>query len=379
VVAAVDIAGADQLATELDAQHPAEISTLVSAWAAWYRARIGRSAPSAWDDERGSYRFSLAANVDGQDVHLVADRYRGGTLDWSDLSAVATGSASPTTAAPQVRTDVVLPTPVEYAGGPARRLFELEHANVSFGAIAGAPVDLATSLLVEMALVFSGTWFVIPVPMPASALGRIDGVAVTDTFGEVTQLGRRIRSPGWRMFEVGDGALADLLALIPTITHSITGPAIEQLSLRRDEQANVLWAIEDTVADALGLPTTVEHARGSRPAAGAAWSYVPMTAPPESWFPLVRRDRRFVGATLRPAPSSATPRGALLAGWPAVGHLATDVTSDGLRLARHWQMTRARGGEHAIWVSRLERTGPGPAASGTAADQLVPPADVTSA
>lgn len=40
---------------------------------------------------------------------------------------------------------------------------------------------------------------------------------------------------------------------------SLEGPAIERLALGRDEAANVVWAIEDTLADELGLPVTVEH------------------------------------------------------------------------------------------------------------------------
>ncbi len=208
-------------------------------------------------------------------------------------------------------------------------------------------------------------------------LGRIDEITVTDAFGTKTTLTHRIRSPGWRMFEcASEPSLADLLVVIPTAEAALEGPAIESVSLGIDEAANVAWASEDTVADALGLPQRVDHTR-PQPSASATRRYVPLLAPPDSWFPLVRRgtsptDARFVGASLRALPPR-TPRGHILSGWPHVGFLAGEVPLEGLRIERRWQVAIGTGGRRALWLSRADRIGRGPAASGVAADQILQP------
>jgi hypothetical protein len=383
VVAAIATHGLPAIATHLDPGF--DLSPLISTWLAGYQARTGRAAPSAWDAELAAYRFSLEATVDDLDVSLDANAYRGGTLDWCDFTARTTPHAVTTSARPPTsnRPRTVLPAPLEFAGGPARRFFELEREGATFSLLSGAPPDVATALLVEVALVFGGDWFVAPVPMPVGTLGRIDRITVVDTFGDSTVLSGRIRSPGWRMFELaGDPAAANLLAILPTVTAALEGPPIESIALVRDEAANVVWAVEDVAADALGLPQAISHDPPALPASELN-EYIPFIPPPASWFPLVRRDGnavRFVGAGIHGAGAPQVPRGRLLDGWPHVGFLAADVSSEGLRIERRWQLAvgRATGtpagpAPRAVWISRTDRIASGPASSGVAADQIVPP------
>jgi hypothetical protein len=104
--------------------------------------------------------------------------------------------------------------------------------------------------------------------------------------------------------------------------------------------------------------------------------YVPLVSPPASWFPLVRRESnattRFVGAALRSL-AATSPRGRVLAGWPHVGFVANDVPLEGLRIERRWQLAVGTGGRRALWISRADRIGRGPATSGVTADQIVQP------
>jgi hypothetical protein len=390
VVAAIAARGVPAVAAQLDAGF--DLGPLLTSWLAGYQAKTGRAAPSAWNVERAAYTFTLEATIGDRDIALAATDYRGGTLDWCDFTASTAARA--TTARPPmppvtaVRT--VLPAPLEFTGGPARRFFEIEPAGASFGLLAGAPPDVATALLVEIALVFGGDWFVAPVPLPVGTLGRVDRITVVDSFGESTVLAGRIHTSGttpstsWRMFELSsppdDTAAAGLLAILPTVTGALEGPAIESVALVRDEIANLVWALEDLAPDALGLPRSISHAVPVLPGA-AVHEYVPLVPPPASWFPLVRRDgkaARFVGASIHGAPSGPAPRGRLLDGWPHVGFLADDVGADGFRVERRWQLAvgRATGAgpaPRAVWISRTDRLGDGPASSGVTADQIVAP------
>jgi hypothetical protein len=349
----------------------ATVVTALTAWNAAYQRRTGRAGPSAWNEPAARYQFSLRATVGTNDIVLAANDYRGGTLDWCDFDA--TTAAATATEAPIKNSVSVLPVPLEFSGGPARRFFELERGGASYGALVGTAPDLGTAMLVEVTLVFGGDWFVAPVSLPVGALGRVDTIVVTDSFGGTTTISNRLRSPNWRMFECGsDPSVADFLAIVPTVSAALEGPAIEVLVLGRDESANAVWAIEDVVCDPLGLPVLVDHAMP--PATPHdTWTYEPLVAPPPGWYPLVRRDDAFVGAALRPVQISASPRGRLLASFPAVGFLTDDVPSEGLTIERRWQFAIAADGTRALWITRAERIGRGSANSGVLADQLRSP------
>ena len=367
----------DITAQQLDAgADPVALLVVLRAWAAAYRERTGRAAPSAWDAASGRYQFSVVATVGDNDVWLDANEYRGGRLDWIDLRGRVEPRAAESQSQPQPRTQVLLPTPLSFAGGPARRFFELEHSAVSFGAIAGAPPDVGTSLLVETALLYGGDWFVAPVEVPTCALTRIDRIAVTDTFGKVTTLRHRIRSPGWRMFEVGGDTLADFLIVLPTLNTSLDGPPIEEVLLGIDEAANVVWAIENTVSDSLGLRVERQSTPVSLRGAAGAWTYVPLVPPPMNWFPLVRDGDQLVGAALVPQVLRAAPFGVLLSNWPEIRFAVRDVPGEGLRLNRRYQLATTRSGERRLWISHEYHHGLGGLGSGVAADRLFMPRDV---
>lgn len=370
--AALAALAAPGAADALAALEPAggRTAAAIARWLAWYRERTGRAAPSAWQPEHAAYRFALTAAVDGREVVLEAERYTGGRLDWPELTARRTGAAAASTAT--TRTTVLLPAPLEIPGGPARRHFELEDRAINANLVAGGPSDVASALLAEVLLLHGGDWFVVPVDVPVGTLARIDRITVTDTFGVATTRTRRLRSPGWRMFELaGDGSLDDFLAILPTIGRPVDGAAIEELAIARDEAANLAWAIERVRPDPLGLPRTVEDPP-PRPLTSddpVRWRYQPVTDPPPAWFPLVRRGRDLTGAR-----GPATPTAHLLAGWPGVSLAAEDVPDHGLRLARRYQLATARDGRRFLWLARDRHHGAGAVASSAFADTLIPPA-----
>ena len=308
---------------------------------------------------------------------LTAGAYRGGRLDWSDFTASTQPrpSGAPTAVVKRV-TSTKLPVPLDFAGGPARRYFELETSGTSLSLLAGAPHDLATALLLEVALVYGGDWFVLPLELPVGSLARVDSITLVDAFGLPTAISGRLRSPGWRAFECAPTTdpASELLAILPTVALPLEGEPIESIALVRDERANVVWAIEDVAPDALGIGRTISHPTPTVPAE-ATYTYVPFVPPPASWFPLVRRDGDLVGATFHGVAAPLVPRGRMLGGWPAIKFLADDVHDDGLRIERRWQVAFGRDRARVAWISRTDRSAGAPASSGIAADVLVLPSE----
>ncbi|HSN26650.1 MAG TPA: hypothetical protein VLT45_10200 [Kofleriaceae bacterium] len=382
VATAVNARGSAAVAAGLDAAHADGVRTVLEAWLGAYRARTGRAAPSAWDAESAAYRFSIVAPMGATELVLGAPAYRGKTLDWCDFTATTRAAPAGSPAVASRPPTTALPSRLSFTGGPARRFFELERAGATFGLLTGAPPDVATALLVETVLVYGGDWFVVPVQFPVGTAARVDRITIVDSFGTSTVLGGRIRSAGWRMFEcAGDAAAQDMLPIIPTIAEPLQGAPIESVALVRDETANVVWAIEDVLADELGIGRAVSHDRPPVPS-GREPTYVPLVPPPASWFPLVRRTNTFVGAELRGASSSTAPRGAILQSWPRVELIATDVDGNGLRIDRRWQLAIARteAGDpqrRALWVSRADRVARAPSSAGMATDQLTAPDPTT--
>ncbi len=373
--AVLDALGTDAAALAADLDSGADRNALAAAlegWAARYRAETGRSAPSTWSAAGDEYQFSIVAPLPQHDIVLDAVDYRGGRLDWPDFRARVeprSGAARPN---PPPTTEVLLPTPLDFAGGPVRRFFELEHAAVSFGAVRGGPPDVATSLLVETTLIYGGDWFVVPVKVPTCALTRVARISVTDTFGKVTELRQRAQSRGWRMYELGEPALSEFLVVLPVLSTSLDGPPIEEVVLGRDETANIVWAIETGVADQLGMRVERREVP-AKPSPSETWAYAPLVSPPSNYFPLVREGDELVGATLVPETAGGAPRGVLLRDWPKTRFAVRDVPYEGLRMLRRFQIATTRSGERRLWISHEVHFGLGGVSSGVAADRLIAP------
>lgn len=363
--------GAAAVAQRVASAQVAMLVPILDAWAAWFAARSGYEAPSAWNAQRACYEFALVASVEDRDVVLAADRYRGGRLDWSDLEGTAQPFSGHVT--PRSHAETLLPTPIEFAGAPSPRFFELEDHTVRFTTIAGNAPDVATSLLVEVALVYGNDWFVVPVSAPVCALHKIERVVVTDSFGTKTMHASRLRSNKWRVFETGANGIDDYLVVLPTIGVPLDGPAIEEVAIARDEAANLAWAIERSVSDGLGLAVRrdavdpVPHASSDLP------RYVPMREPRSTWFPLVARGRQLVGAGIRGIARTESPLGQILAGWPDVQFAGSSVAREGIVVQRRWQYAPTRDNEYRLWTTRSVRSNAADVSGGVAFDQLVPP------
>lgn len=381
----------------------------LQAWLAWYDQQVVEpaAANAAWNPRRLEYAFAASGRSASQgEITLVANEYADGQLDWSAVDvAPFTLSASPPAATPTTTTRLLLSrpslaTPVEFAGKPADRYWEFEDAAVNFGAIGAGPTDLSRMLLVEFALIYGNDWFVVPLRVPVGSLYNITRLAVTDTFGVVTDIPRSRNTDGaaWSLFELG-GRGASLtnrrvetgLWLPPALAGRIDGAPLEQVALFRDEMANMVWGVERRVqglsgtaydrADEAsrraatqqldGAPVEAELVYRLATEVPAHWlPFVPVAAPGSSGtHPVIELQRRallrtgFDGSRQR-----VLPRGQLLGQADRLEE--EEVAREGVLVERAFQYARWFDGRALLWVGRRKTAGRGEGASGLRYDTL---------
>ena len=359
----------------------------------WFDQLIDQpDGAGTWDPRRLEHRFSVAAAApDGERV-LTAPEYPGGDLDWHAFST-GDGSLGGVGTAPAALNRTVFPAPVRFSGMPLPRWWAVEDGKTNFAAVTPDSTDLARLIFLEFALVYSNDWYLLPCDVPAGTLASIQGLAVTDVFGErrwITPTG----TSQWQMYTLGD---EPGLLLPPGTPKVATGPALEEVSLVRDESANMVWGIEQTVRLATGEPRpgseaaaeTLTFRRRQQPPptpdddSRAPIAYELMTSVPENWIPFIAvhvpGDNRNVQLRRAAMPSEVDatpvrPRTALLregfdAGQPYYVN-EEEVPRTGTRLTAAYNRTRTRSGRVTVWLTTRRDTGRGERTSGLAFDTL---------
>jgi hypothetical protein len=197
----------------------------------------------------------------------------------------------------------------------------------------------------------------------------------------------------------------------PVAQQVLEGPLLEAVTLARDEMANRVWGIEQTIALPSGDPRPgreaaeetrafferdLERRLGHVPepppfAAGARIRYQLMTSVPENWIPMipvhVPGDDREIqlqrAAMLRimdgdpDDPLPVRPRTSLLrpgldTSTPYFLH-EEEVTRASIRVTQGFRRTRWRDGRAWLWLGVRKETGRGEASSGLAFDAVVDP------
>ncbi|MGI8329752.1 hypothetical protein ACRYCC_07280 [Actinomadura scrupuli] len=394
--------------------HRALLNQLGGRLAAWFDDLIDQpsGAETTWDPRRLEHRFSIAAGKSGGEKVLTAQEYPGGELDWHAFSIDPGGPLGGTTPAPHAINRTVFPAPVRYSGMPLPRWWAVEDGRTNFAAVRPDSTDLTRLVVLEFALVYSNDWFHVPCDLPAGTLAAIGGLAVTDVFGQ-----RRWITPAgagddedwqrWSMFTLdtidvpgSPPVAADTgLFLPPTVPKVADGPALEDVALIRDENANMVWGIEQTVR----LPTG-EGRSGSEVAAEilahrrrlfpptapgeplAPIAYQAMNSVPGQWIPFipvhVPGDDRAIQLQRAAMPGEidqqpVRPRTALLReGLDAAPQRPyfineEEVPQTGTRVTVAYNRTRWYDGRVAVWLSARRGTGRGEGSSGLAFDLAV--------
>jgi hypothetical protein len=189
------------------------------------------------------------------------------------------------------------------------------------------------------------------------------------------------------------------LFLPPTVPKAANGPVLEEVALARDENANLVWGVEQVVRVATG-----DSRRGSEIAAEifahrqrfvpppdhpddgprAPITYRAMNTVPENWIPFLPvhtadsdREIQLQRGTMPSAIDGhdVQPRTALLREGLDTGEWyfinEEEVPQTGTKLTVAYNRTRWRNGRVAVWLSTVRGTGRGQASSGLAFDVIV--------
>jgi hypothetical protein len=363
----------------------AEVRQAATAWRAWLRTLFDDADPdtTCWQPARFEYTASMAGRRTGDqfgETTLTAARYDRDTIDWYefDVNGEVNLGTRPSEAGPRL-TRTVVPAPVTAPGVPAPRFWEYEDGRLNIAEIRPASTDLAQVLLVETLNGFGNDWFVIGVELPVGRLVESASLVVTDTFGVRTLLqpAGALTSGRWGLFrhampveadEAEGVPISNLLYLAPRVAQPLIGAVVEQVTLSRDEQANIGWAIEQIVESPLQVGVLLSDARPPDPLGDpdVAPDYRLAHEPPPNWIPLLPV-RTGAGAQVMLARGSVLDvtggrrvvrsTTGLLAGG-ADGALLIpeeEVPDDGLVVQRHYQAARWTDGTLHVWAAHRTR------------------------
>lgn len=406
---------------------------------AWFQRTLAAPAAGddAWEPAHLEYQFAASAPLPGGGEKVyAAEEYYQGRLDWYSLDVDAASgplgnvAGAANTGLPPDAPRSMIPSPVSFAGMPNTRWWAFEDRATNFGDIDAATTDLAKLLFIEFALVYSNDWLVIPYSLPLGSVALIRGMAVTNVFGErewITAAGSGANA-NWQQWDLfsndvtGEpGAARDTsLLVLPTAARIQRGEPIEDVSLIRDEAANMVWGVEKTIQLVTGDPKRgIEAAREAttfyerivaaqhggvsppppvKPAAPILYQL--MSTVPENWIPFVpvhvANDNREIqlqrasmprvigdDPTALPAalrkvkPQTTLLRQGLDQAKPAPYFIfEEEVPRAGARVFQHYQRTRGCDdgtvcGRVLIWLRTEKQTGRGEGSSGLVFDELV--------
>jgi hypothetical protein len=367
--------------------------TLLGIDPATFGAEIPPDSTPAWESEALIYQQETENSFVAAEQRLTVQRHRGGRMDWHSVDAALVGGGEAATIEPCE----AIPTQLHYPGAPANRWWQIEDAEVDWGGYAPDSAHASTAILTELIFSHSDDWFLFPVSSPqghrAGHVVAVSAMEVQDAFGrkygsaEVNAANKKVW-PGlqppqdWTLFKVdgvaeGDPGLApEDLILWHVAELPLESIPFERVQFGLDEESNLLWAVERTIAGrevesrVVDLPDENLHPKfnngkpsgDTRNGKGKEYAYVPAQGIVPYWHPfemgevelkrrLVRRrlvDLSRQKPTLMPAPQAEVLQTQSL--------LPLAIPSNGIEIERRWQLARDMNGAPVLWIQRQRRT-----------------------
>lgn len=361
---------------------------------------LPKDQPAAWQPERLRSEGALSVSSPENRLSLRVQPSREGDVDWYSCdvdSRTAAGSGARTTRR------IVMPAHVRFRGMPEARFWDFEHGGADFGAVVADSRDVARLVVIDFALTASNDWFMVPCAQRAGTALRVEQVRVRDVFGGTTlvergdQVDPARRAERWTMWSLTDhesGGVEPSLLLPAGYPSRMSGAAIEEVRFLRDEMANMSWAIEQTMPNALGEPWLSHEREAARlpagvppppapPATGPQIKYRLQTDVPAYWFPLIPvrieagsgQVEYALGSMLDSATGARralAPDGCILRATSGQQlHIREEeLPRVGVTIQRVPVRTRTLSGATCLWVEWRRRPGAGEGSSGLKFDSV---------
>jgi hypothetical protein len=378
------------------------VETALASFIAWARIYgcVGGADAAAWRPERLDYGVETAARTaSGEQARLSTHAGPNGEFDWYAFSEVERVAAPGDRAfAAEDSAFSLFPTTVSFSGMPHSRWWQFEDARFNWTSVDADRRELAKAILLDFMLVQGNDWFLVPFGVEVGSLTTINQLLVRDVFGEYTLVKRADADTGigrarWSMYSTtvaaGGGENAAEYFILPpsTLRTTMDGPDLEEVRFIRDEQANLVWAVEARAENGVGRAwpgheraLTVPDGTPPPPDTDAPLRYRLQTSAPTHWipFPPVQIDATLRAVALERAAMQRFIDGALVRVEP-VGRVLRptnlddpdiyrireeEVTRAGTRVLRANKRSRWIDGSTHAWVSRRRRAGLGEGSSG---------------
>lgn len=342
---------------------------------------------SAWLQNHLEYQFSVGGQPlpRNEQTVLFAEQYHQGRLDWHsfdsvrDRNLILDEESEPV--AKTERSESFLPANVRFKGQPQPRFWEMEETQTDFGKIETSTTGLLHLLLAEFGLIYSNDWFMLPHPMPINTVCEIRGILVDDTFGRHTFIRPAGRGPEsdwqrWSMFGLTERGRAkpevNRFYLVPTVGKVLESDPLERVNFMRDEMANIVWAVENTVPSQTGIglsgyetsQTNVAPVPLTTTNEDVRIKYLLGTLVPKNWIPFIAVHAEGSVSEIRLQRArmvgGESPRGWILRE-PTSPYFVEEeeVPRTGVYVDRSWQRARWIGGRTFVWVGRRKTAGRG--------------------
>jgi hypothetical protein len=344
--------------------------------------RIGQQpaaarGPDPWDPVALWYGTELLTRGSNR-APLSARDHDGGAADWWSLDLGAAEATDPPAFTPARRRVryAGLPGLMHYPGAPDPGWFTMEDPDQTVIGHMPDPAHVASLFFLDVIGGHATDWYLARLATPPGHVLSVHSLEVEDSFGNVWPFDPwPADADAWTTpFRTRWLRPQDLLVWFPT-TRPLEGDVLEQVLLGLDEDADVLWAVEERVdghdAPPPAAPPPTGAASGSDQVTATRRVRYQVAAPsPGPWHPypaetpdelprLFRQGRlRVLGPKGRPKdnplPDASSRFLRVVGTLPEID--PAGVPASGLRLERRWVVARGRDGRPVAWQQRRRVT-----------------------
>ena len=232
---------------------------------------------SAWNVQDLGYDFTAANSV----ANYQADDYVGGRVSWysfdvDSMKDSASDLEKVNYKRKNMRRETIdsLPVLASYPGSPNKRLWEFENKDVFMGNSKDMQAKGNVAFM-QFATMYGNDWMLCPLKTEIGQYIEVENIEVYDTFGIRSNITKRagLQDKGgktfgqrWQMFTntpvkvdaydkmnaTYKERYANGLLFPPSLVRTLEGEPLEEVSLLRDEMANMVWGVETRIEDGCG-------------------------------------------------------------------------------------------------------------------------------